>query len=311
MFEEIFNVIKHYDTIIIHRHNKPDGDALGSQIGLKHILKDNFPKKHIYAVGDNAGRYSFMEDSIMDEVSDDTFTNALSIILDCGAEVLVSDTRFKNASKTARIDHHTFSGTFTDVEVIDTTFESCCGEITAFAMENNLKVSTIAAKSLFTGMATDSGRFRYDSTTPRTFRQAAFLMEQGIDTDSIYADLYAEDFDSKLKRAKFTLKIKFTPKNVAYIYNTLEEVSALNMDEFSVSRGMVSTMADIKGVSIWVNFTETENGVLCELRSADRSVVHIATAHGGGGHAKACGATLSSKEEAMEMLKELDAMMED
>ena len=61
MFTNILNEIKKYNRIIIHRHNKPDGDALGSQIGLKHIIKENLPEKEVYVVGDGAGHYSFLE----------------------------------------------------------------------------------------------------------------------------------------------------------------------------------------------------------------------------------------------------------
>lgn len=311
MFEELIQAIRQSDTIILHRHSFPDGDALGSQIGLKHILRDSFPDKQIYAVGDGAGRYGFMEDCTMDEVPDSAFSGALSIILDCGAAALVSDTRYSLAARTARIDHHTFSGSFTDTEVIDTSFESCCGMIVELALEQGLTVSSLAAKSLFTGMVTDSGRFRYDSTSPRTFRQAAFLMEQKFDVNEVYLDLYADDFDMKRLRSEFVLKIRFTPNNVAYIYTTAQELEALHQDTFTISRGMVNTMADIRGVEIWANFTETPGGVLCELRSSRQSIVHIATKYGGGGHAKACGATVPSREVAMQLLDDLNDMIKE
>ena len=68
MFESILKVIAAHDKIIIHRHSRPDGDALGSQIGLKHILMENFPGKEVYVVGDGAGFYGFMEDSVMDGI---------------------------------------------------------------------------------------------------------------------------------------------------------------------------------------------------------------------------------------------------
>ena len=70
-------------------------------------------------------------------------------------------------------------------------------------------------------------------------------------------------------------------------------------------------MADMKGVDIWVNFTESDSGVLCELRSSKFNINPIAVKYGGGGHAKASGANLKNREEAMQMLADLDAMMED
>ena len=112
-------------------------------------------------------------------------------------------------------------------------------------------------------------------------------------------------------RAQFVLKIHFTEKNVAYIYTTREEVAACESDLFGISRGMVSTMADIKGVDIWVNFTETDKGVLCELRSSRFNINPVAVKYGGGGHQKASGATVRDREEAMAMLADLDKMMED
>ena len=309
MFEIILQEIRRYGRIIIHRHKKPDGDAMGSQVGLKHILKANFPEKEIFAVGDSAGFFGFMDDSVMDEIPDSHYADALCIVLDCGAPGLVSDDRFRLAHKNIRFDHHLFVEKFCDIEAVDSSFESCCGLITAFAMELNLVIPPLAAKSLYTGMITDSGRFRYDSTTSRTFTLAAHLMAQGIDTTSLFRNLYADSLESKQQKAQFIRKIRLTEQNVAYIYTSLEEFQSLGMDIFAVSRGMVNTMADIKGVEIWVNFTETENGVLCELRSATKNINPVAVKYGGGGHAKASGATVATKEDAMAMLQDLNNMM--
>ena len=308
MFNTILDKIKKHDRIILHRHSKPDGDALGSQIGLKHILKDNFPEKEIYMVGDSAGHYDFMEDCVMDEISDEMYSGALAIILDCGGRHLISDSRYETAAATIRFDHHIFAEKIADYEVVDTSYESCCGLITQFAKDCSLTVSPLAAKSLYTGMITDSGRFRYDATSARTFALASFLMEQGVDLNEIYNALYAEDYEGRKLRAMFTLKVNFTEHKVAYIYTTKEEVAELKADTFTISRGMVGTMADIRGVDIWVNFTETENGVLCELRSSRFNINPVAVKYGGGGHQKASGATVASKDIAMQMLADLDAM---
>ena len=310
MFEQIKNVIERFDRILIHRHSRPDGDAIGSQIGLRELLRHNYPEKEILAVGDSTGFFGFMEGAVMDEVADEAYENALAIVLDCGAEHLISDNRWKTAAATARMDHHIFTGQLAEFEVIDTSFESCCGMVAALAEESGWALTPLAAKSLYTGMVTDSGRFRYDGTTARTFRLAAFLMEQPIDTNELFRQLYADDFESKKRKAQFVLKTQFSPKNVAYIYTTREEFEAMGLDTFTVSRAMVNTMADIRGVDIWVNFTETENGVLCELRSSRYNINPIAVKYGGGGHAKASGATLPDRDTAMAMLADLDEMME-
>lgn len=311
MFESILQEILAYNRIIIHRHTNPDGDALGSQIGLKHILTANFPEKEIYAVGDDAKRYGFMADSVMDNVPDEMYEGALAIILDTSAKALISDDRYTKAARTVRMDHHIFCEKIADVELTDTSYESCCGLVADFARRAHLELTPTAAKSLYTGMITDSGRFRYDSTTSQTFEIAAYLMQQKFETNDIYRNLYADDYSRIKLRAEFILKIQFSEKNVAYIYTTREEAEATGADIFSISRGMVNTMGDIRGVDIWVNFTETEEGVLCEIRSSKYNINPIAVKHGGGGHAKASGATLKDRAEAMELLSELEALLEE
>lgn len=312
MFEKILGCIKEYDTVIIHRHNNPDGDALGSQIGLALILKENFPKKIVYTVGDGSNRYGFMmADTPMDSIPDEAYSGALAIILDTSAKALISDTRYTLAAKTVRMDHHIFCEEIADVELTDTSFESCCGLIAAFAKATGLRLTPAAAKALYTGMVTDSGRFRYDSVSAKTFELASFLMEQGFETGDIYRNLYADNFSFIKLRAQFILKVQFTEKNVAYIYTTREEVESYGVDTFTISRGMVNVMSDVRGVDIWVNFTETVDGVLCEIRSSSYNINGIAKKYGGGGHAKASGATLKDREEAMALLSDLNKLTEE
>ncbi|MBO7304636.1 MAG: bifunctional oligoribonuclease/PAP phosphatase NrnA [Clostridia bacterium] len=311
MIEKIVEKIKKADTVIIHRHTNPDGDAIGSQVGLKYIIKENFPDKRVLAVGDAAGRYSFVEGSTTDDVQDSDYEGALAIILDTSASALISDGRYTLAQDTARIDHHIFCEKIADAELVDTSYESCCGLVTEFALSAGLKIPPISAAALYTGMVTDSGRFRYDSTTDKTFRLASALMSVGVDIASIYKNLYTDDFERVKLRAQFVLKVKFTEKGVAYIYTTREELESYNADLFFISRGMVSTMSDLRGVDIWANFTESEGGVLCEIRSSKYNINPVAKKYGGGGHAKASGATLKDYGEAMALLADLEALLED
>ena len=310
MFEAIKKLIEDYPRIIIHRHKNPDGDALGAQMGLKRILIENYPDKEIFAVGDMTPRYTFMATLPLDEIEDSAYEGALAILLDSATPPLICDDRYTKAAATARIDHHIFCEKFTDVEVIDTSFESCCGMITAFAMESDWQVSAEAAKSLYTGMITDSGRFRYDCTSPQTFRLASFLIERPFNTSDIYRELYSDDIAMIQLRAKYTLKIQTTPEGVAYIYTPIDEAKSYGVDNFTLSRGMVNVMSEIRGIHSWVNFTETENGVLCEIRSNRYNINPVATKYGGGGHQKASGATLNDKAEAMAMLEDLKAISE-
>lgn len=310
MISKAFDAIKNHDVIIIHRHSNPDGDAMGSQLGLKHVLQTNFPDKKIYAVGDSAGRFSFMEDSVMDEISDAVYEGALAIVLDTSAKSLISDDRYTLAEQTLRIDHHIFVEDIADIDIDDTSFESCCGLVAYLVREWGLEVDSKAAKALYTGIVTDSGRFYYDSTSPRTFDLASFLLSKGFNPAEIYSNLYVDTYENVKKRAEFVLSIKFSKNNVAYSYSDKERVEKLGMEAQSVSRGFVNTMGDLKGVDAWVNFTECEQGVLCEIRSKNLNINQIAVAHGGGGHLKASGATLKDRQEAMQVLDELDQLVE-
>ncbi len=310
MFEAIKKLIEDYPRIIIHRHKNPDGDALGAQMGLKRMLMENYPSKEILAVGDMTPRYAFMATLPLDEIEDSAYEGALAILLDSATPPLICDDRYTLASASARIDHHIYCETFTDVEVVDTSFESCCGMITALAMECGWEVSADAAKSLYTGMITDSGRFRYDCTSSQTFRLASFLIERPFNTADIYRELYSDDLAMIQLRAKYTLKISTTPEGVAYIYTPIEEAKTYGVDTFTLSRGMVNVMGEIRGIHSWVNFTETEGGVLCEIRSNRYNINPIATKYGGGGHQKASGATLKDRDEAMALLEDLKALSE-
>ena len=312
MFESIIEAVRKHDVIIIHRHSHPDGDALGSQIGLRALIEDNFPEKTVYTVGDAAGRYSFMEGAMMDEIPDEAYEGAFAIVLDSATKELVNDHRFERAHVTARIDHHIYCETFTDLEIVDTSFESCAGMIALLAEENGFALTKRSATAIFTGMVTDSGRFRFDSVSARTFALASFLMTAGIDTTSLYRELYSEDLERAKFRASFLQKIRrYKESCVAYIYNTAEELREMGItDPFQISRGMVNVMADLRGIDVWVNFTEDGDKVLCELRSSCYNVQPVAVKYGGGGHKKACGADVRDHAMAMEMLEDLRILTE-
>ena len=131
------------------------------------------------------------------------------------------------------------------------------------------------------------------------------MRERPFDARDIYQSLYANDYDQLCLRARFILKMDLSRPGIASIYTTREEMRELGQDTFSISRGMVNVMADIRGVEAWANFTETEEGVLCELRSNRLDIHDIAVQYGGGGHANACGATLKDRQEAMRLLDDL------
>ncbi len=308
MFKEALKLIKKYDRIIIHRHSHPDGDAMGSQIGLANLIKDNFPKKEVYMVGDEATRFPFLKVP-MDVIPDEYYRGALAVILDCGSSRLICDERYKTAEKTLRFDHHIYCEKIADVDVVESTYESACGLVTMFAKKCKWKLSVSSATALYMGMVTDSGRFAFDSVTARTFQLAAFLMSQPIDLGALYYNLFAKDFSEILRNADNMHKIKFTEHNVAYIYTAKEELpEPTDNGVHMTSSGLVSLMKDIKDVFVWVNFTEGDDGVHTELRSNRYNINPIAVKYGGGGHKKASGCTVPDRETAMKLLADLDAL---
>ena len=293
MFNEIYNKIKEYDTIIIHRHNKPDGDALGSQIGLKEAILATFPNKVVKITGDMTERYSFM--GKMDEISDELYKDALVFVLDSGQTHLISDTRFNCGKFMIKMDHHLAVEDYANINYVDTSRESCAGLIADFIKTVGMNLTKVGAEALFTGMVTDSGRFRFPSVSSKTFDSASFLMKYGVDTEYIYTNLYTENLSNVLLKARMTLKFEILDCGVAYVKNTYQDVLETGMNSYSLARAIVNNMSGIKEIKIWATFTELEDGrVIIELRSSKANINEIAVKYGGGGHIQASGATVES-----------------
>ena len=147
---KIYNLIKENPKIIIHRHERPDGDALGSQMGLKQAILATFPTHDVKIVGDINKRYSWMGE--MDTVEDSEYENALVFVLDCGTLKLINDERYKTGKYLVKIDHHIPQDTYGDFVVEDTNYESCCGLLADIIFKSGMKLNDEGAGSLFTGM---------------------------------------------------------------------------------------------------------------------------------------------------------------
>lgn len=307
---EVYNKIKEYGTIIIHRHSRPDGDAIGSQIGLKEAIKRSFPYKKVYVVGDENEKFNFL--GKMDEISDDVYNQALAFVLDSGDDFLVSDDRYKKAKFTIRIDHHLYKGTWCDLEVLNSNEISCASMIADMVFKTKMKLSELGAQALFTGIVTDSGRFRYDGTSAKTFEIVSKLYEYGFDANIVYNKIYLEDIKVVKLRAQLTMNFKISSGGVAYLMNTQEDIRKYNTDIFIISRGMIGIMAGIKGIDIWANFTEDENNnVLVELRSSKYNINSVAVKYGGGGHKQASGATVANFDICKDIIMDLEKLMEE
>lgn len=312
MINKLLLKIEEYSTIIIHRHNRPDGDALGTQIGLCLALKEKYPNKNIYMVGDSNPRITFLGE--MDQIEDSVYDGALVIIVDVAVSYMISDDRYKLAKEIFIIDHHKNKS---DIEennlIIDSTAASASQVVAKILYDNNFNVNQDAATALYTALVTDSGRFQYGDTTPETMEIAAKLLASGARAQFIYDNLYVETLESKKLKATFTNRMQITEKNVAYLINTKEDLEKYNLSFNDCSRGMVNVMAGIEGINIWANFTydDTKNAIGCEFRSRGITIVDIAKKYSGGGHDQACGCTLESFDMVKDVLADFDKRMEE
>lgn len=309
MYRKIVDKIKEYDTIIIHRHTNPDGDAIGSQAGLRQLIRENFPKKRVYAVGDSAGRYAFALDAPIDEIVDGLYKNALAIVLDTSASALISDDRYKTAKESIRIDHHLFCEKICGIELTDPSYESCAGLVADIAIKNGLKINASAAKALYTGMVTDSGRFRFRSVSGETMRLAGIMLDLGVDVDRLYAELYLEDYDYFKFKAYVYENMNITENGVAYIYVDKEMQRRFNLSQEDAS-AVVSCLDSIRGSIIWLAFIDNaDSSIRVRLRSRFVTVNELAEKYHGGGHDCASGATVYSREEMDSLIADADTLI--
>ncbi|EAC9270838.1 bifunctional oligoribonuclease/PAP phosphatase NrnA, partial [Listeria monocytogenes] len=187
--EEILATIKAFDRIIIHRHQRPDPDALGSQVGLAEILRASFPEKEIYQVGGPVEGLDYL--ALMQTIPDDLYKGALVIVTDTANAPRVSDQRYDQGAKLIKIDHHPNDEPYGELVWVNTKASSCSEMIVSFwqMFQNELTMTQEAARLLYAGIVGDTGRFLYPATTATTLRLAAELLDYGFDAPKINRQL--------------------------------------------------------------------------------------------------------------------------
>ena len=306
---EVLNKIKEYDRIIIFRHFRPDGDAIGSTKGLHRILQLSYPEKEIVLQNCDFSDYlAFLGGE--DEIRDDEFyKDALGIVVDTGTSNRVSNQKYSLCKEIIKIDHHIPLENYGDLNWVEEERSSSCELIAAFynAMKDELKIDKEAATYLYAGMVTDSGRFRFRSVSGDTMRLAGMLLDLGVDTDHLYANLYMKEFEEFKFHGYVLNNIKITENGVAYVY-----IDKAAMAEYSLSfeqaSACVSYMDSIKNSLIWLAFIDSDKdeAIRVRLRSRFVTVNQIAEQYEGGGHACASGATVHSKEQMRELIELAD-----
>lgn len=308
--QAILNKIKEYDRIIITRHFRPDGDAVGSTKGLTEILRLSFPEKEIYLINEDWSEYMAFLGEEDGPIAEEKYADALVIALDCGNTERLSNKKFGLGKELIKIDHHINVTPYGDICWVEDNRSSVCEMVVDFydTFRDELKLNRYAATCLYTGMVTDSGRFKYDSVSGDTLRRAAILLDQGIDTDTLFARLYLKDFSYFKFQAYVLQKMKITENGVAYLHLTLpmQEKFGLTSEQAST---VISFMDGILGSIIWLAFIDNIDGVTrVRLRSRFVHINTIAEHFHGGGHACASGASVTSRKELKALIAEADAV---
>lgn len=306
MKEEIFNQINHYETIIIHRHVRPDPDAYGSQGGLAELIRASYPDKNVYVVGEEEESLMFL--NRMDHINDDTYKGSLVIVCDTANQERISDDRYLNGDVLIKIDHHPNNEPYGDIVWVDTDASSVSEmifEFYLFGKDKGLKLTPEAAKLIYAGIVGDTGRFMYANTRRVTFQYAGELIDTGIDIQTIYNQLYEKKANVAKLSGYVISNFKLTGNGVAYMQLDKEllesyEVTANESSQF------VGSLANIKGVRVWVFFVEEENQIRVRLRSKGPIINTVAQKYNGGGHPLASGATIYSWDEMSNVLADLD-----
>lgn len=309
---QILNKIKEYDRIIITRHFRPDGDAIGSTKGLARMLKLTYPQKEILVLNEDMSDYLAFLGGEDEPIADEKYQDALVIVCDTATENRISNKKFNLGKEIIKIDHHIAPPTsYGNITWIEEERSSLCEMIVDFyrTFKDELKLDAEGATYLFTGMVTDSGRFRFSAVNGETMRNAGELMDLGINTEWIYANLNLDDFDIFKFEAYVYKKMKITPNGVAYIYIDKKMQRKFHLTNEQAS-AVVSYLDGIKGALAWLAFIDNKDHTIrVRVRSRFMTINTLAEHWRGGGHDKACGATLHSKKEIKQMLLEADEMV--
>jgi phosphoesterase RecJ-like protein len=311
MVDLLFNKIDEYQTIIIHRHNRPDGDALGSQLGLATTLKHKYPNKNIYVVGDESSRFKFLGN--MNEIPDETYNDALVIIVDVAVDYMISDDRYKLAKEVFVIDHHKNECNINAYHIVDTSRVAAAEFIASLLIDRGFEIPRYAATCFYCGIITDGGRFMYGSNLAQTLIVASKLVEAGANYNFIYTNIYVEKLEDKQMKNYFSNRFEMTENGVAYLKNTHEVFEKFPREFNDISRGMLSVMSGVEEIKIWLNFTYdiSKDVIIGEFRSREISIVDIAKKWGGGGHSLACGASIANWDDVDLVIADFDNLLKE
>jgi len=286
-------------SIVLACHVNPDGDALGSMLGLAHAIDTAFPGKDLTLISHDGvpDIYEFLPGA--GAVVSDTARRGfdLAIALDSGDLSRVGDSivpAITSAHVQIDIDHHVGEGAFGDIQLLDDHAAASAEIVFDLVHALGVSLTPAIASCLFTGVITDTGSFRFMNVTPRTLRIAATLIEAG----AAPAMIAEQVFDNRPFAATRLMGIALsslssTPDGrVVWAHVTkgaFDQTGAEDRD----TEGFVGLVRAVRGVQVAILFREAVDGsVRVSLRSTEHvDVAKIANQFGGGGHRMAAGCT--------------------
>ena len=304
--DAIKQLITEHDSIIIIAHIRPDGDCIGSTQGLAQTIRHQFPTKKVYARYEALDYLAFL--GVPDDVEDRIFAESLVISLDTANRDRIYDQRFSRGKALLRIDHHPHIDYFGDIDYVDTSSPSTCNIITRLLTEFGWEIPAGAAIALYTGITTDTGRFRYRGVSEQTLRQAADLLKTGIQPVDIYDQLYARDLLQVHFLGTFLSQAQ-TANGVIYVVLHQQEIQDSGLTEDQAAN-YISHLSDINGYPIWFLAYQTTEGIWrVRLRSSGVVINEVASRYHGGGHPQASGCQLTSIDQLPEFIADLERLL--
>lgn len=305
-WKPLADIVSEHSRFVLATHVRPDGDALGSVLGLACWLRDQGKDVRVVLPSPTPHRYDFLDPdgSLFEHIEKGRVPEGLDdrevlIILDLsswGQLATLADWARGFPGKRLVIDHHVSEDEMGAVVLKDTTAEAT-GRLVLDAIETlGGPLSPRAATGLFTAIAMDTGWFRHASTSPETLHAAARLMEAGADLVGIHRQLYLRDRLQKLKLIGQTIDRLQTDLDGRIVYTTIsrEDVARVGASP-QETEDLVDLTVSIAGVDVGLLFYELANGDV-KLSARSRSgfdCARLARIFNGGGHKAAAGATLT------------------
>ena len=305
-FRAILKRIKEYDEIVIARHIGPDPDAIASQIALRDAIRLRFPSKKVYAVGNHVAKYKHYGN--LDKVDEAKLTDPLLIVLDCPNISRIDSVNFDIYTEVIKIDHHPFDDKMGDIEWVDESSTSTAEMITEFLVAARFRANKTIAMNLFMGVVSDSDRFLFSTTTPKTFELMAILIKNSkLDITEAYDKLYLRPLNEVRFQSYIAEHFDVTPNGFASLKIDKKIIQKYNVDAGTASN-LVNNFNNIEEIYAWalVSYDEKQKHYKVNIRSRGPVINEVAAKYNGGGHPKSSGARIQKLAEVNKLLKDLD-----